>query len=99
MVDFPERYGFEPGGKAKLMQNEYAISIGCFVWVGYEYTGYGKGKRNRSPWRFAMIGTVYKKFGMSNVKGVLLHQGPPIEGSLQQVVTAMCTIHRMTWSK
>lgn len=97
MVAFPEGYGFEPGGKAKLMQAEYAISIGQFVWVGNEWVGYGK-KRNRSPWKFNMIGTVYKKFGADTVKGVLLHQAPHIDGSLQQVVIAMCTIHRMKGS-
>lgn len=96
MVTFPEGYGFEPGDKAQLMQGEFLISVGHFVWIGNEWVGYGK-KRNRSPWGFRPFGAVEKKKGEPKVKGLfsLDMDTPPIEGSLQQVVTAMCTIHRM----
>lgn len=96
MVDFPESYGFEPNGKAQLMQDEFLIEIGRFVWIGPELVGYGK-KRNRSPWGFRPFGAVEKKKGEPKVKGLFsVGMGTPsVEGSLQQVVTAMCTIHRM----
>jgi hypothetical protein len=95
MVDFPEGYGFEPGGKAKLMQEEYSVEIGWFDWVGRGWVGYGK-RRNRSPWRFEPFGVVYTIQGGPTVKGALRHGAATVvEGTLQQVVTALCTLHRM----
>ncbi len=100
MVTFPEGYGFEPSGKAQLMQDQFLIEIGRFVWVGHEWVGYGK-KRNRSPWRFEGFGSVSKEKGEGKFKGWFVPSmgTPSVEGSLQQVVTAMCTIHRMKGSK
>ena len=100
MVTFPEGYGFETGGKAQLIQDEFLIGVGHFVWRGNEWVGYGK-KRNRSPWEFHSFGAVEKKKGEPKVKGLFSvgMDTPPIEGTLQQVVTAMCTIHRMKGSK
>lgn len=99
MVTFPEGYGFEPGDKAQVMQDEFLIGVGHFVWRGNSHD-YGK-KRNRSPWEFRPFGAVEKKKGEPKVKGLFSvgMDTPPIEGTLQQVVTAMCTIHRMKGSK
>jgi hypothetical protein len=97
MVDFPEGYGFRPGAKAKLMQEMFSVDIGVFAWVGPAY-----GKR-RSPYAFGPIGCVRKLGSDTPVQGVLYAGSsvalPPIEGMLQQVVTAMCTVHRMTGDK
>lgn len=96
MVDFPEGYGFEPNGKAELMQESFKVDIGVFTrgvsdWV--------KAGRNRSPYHFHRIGYVRKENSEAQLWGILynvgLGVGPPIEGTLQQVVTAMCTLHRM----
>lgn len=98
MVDFPEGYGFEPRGKAELMQDKFHIEVGQFVRAAHLK------RRDRSPWEFKAIGYVYKEGEGAPIQGKMYVFGaskvpPPIEGSLQQVVTAMCTIHRMNGSK
>lgn len=96
MVDFPEGYGFEPGGKAKLMQESFLVDIGVFVRRVNEWD---VKSRRRSPYVFNSIGYVRKEDSEAQLWGILynvgLGVGSPIEGTLQQVVTALCTLHRM----
>ncbi len=103
MVDFPEGYGFEPNGKAKLMQESFLVDIGVFVRKVNEWD---VKSRRRSPYVFNSIGHVVKESNDTPLRGILwLDSGfgpnsppsasPPIEGTLQQVVTALCTLHRM----
>jgi hypothetical protein len=97
MVDFPEGYGFRPGYKGVPLQEHFSVNIGVFEWVGPTF-----GKR-RSPYAFTPIGCVRKMSSTTPIQGVLYAGSsialPPIEGMLQQVVMAMCTVHRMTGDK
>lgn len=95
MVDFPEGYGFEPGGKAMLMHEKFHIEVGQFSRADYH-----KGQRRRSPWTFTAIGYVFKAGGDAPILGKMYTRIesetlPRVEGTLQQVVTALCTLHRM----
>lgn len=97
MVDFPEGYGFEPNGKAKLMQESFLVDIGV---ITRKADGWVKAGRNRSPYVFTSIGYVRKENSEAPLRGMLFVGSTgvlmtPIEGTLQQVVTALCTLHRM----
>jgi len=100
MVDFPEGYGFGPGYKAKLMQEHFSVDIGVFEWVGPTF-----GKR-RSPYAFTPFGKVVRNDGQQLYGYMLSIQAPPVTftgtlftGTLQEICTAMCTVHRMTGGK
>lgn len=97
MVDFPEGYGFRPGYRGAIMQEMFSVEIGVFNWIGPTYG------RRRSPYAFAPVGCVRRMSISTPIQGVLYAGSsialPPIEGGLQQVVTAMCTVHRMTGDK
>ena len=96
MVDFPEGYGFRPGSKAMPMQETFTVVLGTFTRRNH----YLKVGRRVSPYHFDEIGVVKKEASDARVRGILLgpDDGPPIEGTLQQVVTALCTLHRMRGS-
>ena len=96
MVGFPECYGFAPTHGAKIMQESFLVEIGV----------YGRREprmirsRTRSPYSFTSIGCVRKEDNDTPIRGILfvpfgMPDEPTIEGTLQQVVTALCTIHRM----
>jgi len=103
MVDFPEGYGFKPGTKAHPMQETFTVVLGTFSRRDHwRRTG-----RNTAPYEFTEIAVIRKEFTElaavrkeaqeAVIRGILLGpgEGPPIEGTLQQVVTALCTLHRM----
>jgi hypothetical protein len=95
MVDFPEGYGFAPGKGRALMQETFTVVLGTFShrphWSPYYKTG-----PRKSPYEFTEIGVIQKEANDAPIRGILLQvDTPPIEGTLQQVVTALCTIHRM----
>ena len=96
MVDFPEGYGFRPGYRGAIMQETFSVDIGVFEWIGPT-------QKRRSPYKFTPVGCVRKLSIGTPIQGVLYAGSsialPPIEGMLQQVVTAMCTVHRMTGDK
>lgn len=99
MVDFPEGYGFEPGGRAKLMQERFSVEVGVFTPTPWQ-ASYKTTARRRSPFTFDAIGFIGKEDNETPLRGILfmdgvMEVGAPIEGTLQQVVTAMCTVHRM----
>jgi len=97
MVDFPEGYGFKPGTKRYVLQSTFTVVLGTFTVVDSTY--YSRNFRNRrSPYTFNEVGVIRKEPYEDHVTGTLLNQksGPVIEGALQQVVTALCTVHRMT---
>jgi hypothetical protein len=98
MVDFPEGYGFAPGEGRSVMQETFSVDIGTFD--RREPKVYVKTKRRMAPYTFTAIGCVGKGGPDQPIRGTLYKWGgvsaPPIEGTLQQVVTAICTIHRMT---
>jgi len=98
MVDFPEGYGFAPGQKARVMQDSFAALVGVFTVESH--FPYNK-RRSRSPYTFKEIGAVQKEAGNPTIRGILLGKDdtPVIEGTLQQVVTALCTLHRIRGGK
>lgn len=93
MVDFPEGYGFKPGTKGLTMQETFTVVLGTFV----RRSPYYKTGPRRSPYEFNEVAIIRKENNDTPVRGILLGpgEGPPIEGTLQQVVTALCTLHRM----
>ena len=94
MVDFPEGYGFRPGSKAMLMQETFMLLIGTFE----RRDPNRKIGRKTSPYEFTEIGVIQKEASDAPIRGILLDMETmtaPIEGTLQQVVTALCTLHRM----
>lgn len=93
MVDFPEGYGFAPSHKVRIMQESFWVDIGVF---SRKATGRTRVDRNRSPYTFTPIGIIRKLNNETPLRGTLYGaEDAPIEGSLQQVVTAVCTLHRM----
>lgn len=97
MVDFPEGYGFAPNHGAKIMQESFMADIGVY---SRKASGWTRVDRSRSPYHFESIGCVRKKDNDTPIRGILfvpfgMPDEPTIEGTLQQVVTALCTIHRM----
>jgi len=97
MVDFPEGYGFVPGTKGRTMQETFTVTIGTFSRRDYVL----KTSRRVSPYRFDEVGVIRKESNDTPIRGILFRSGdsPPIEGTLQQVVTALCTLHRMQGGK
>lgn len=100
MVDFPEGYGFAPNHGAKIMQESFLVDIGVFE--RRERGGWVQAGRrmNRSPYEFNPIGFIRKENNETPIHGILfmdgvMEVGSPIEGTLQEVVTALCTLHRM----
>lgn len=99
MVDFPEGYGFAPNHGAKIVQESFLVDIG--VYERRERGGWvPAGRRmNRSPYEFNPIGFIRKQDNKTPLRGILFDgagtAGPPIEGTLQELVTALCTLHRM----
>lgn len=94
MVDFPEGYGFAPGKGRALMQETFTLVIGIFKRRNH----YLKVGRKVPPYEFTEIGVIKKEANDAPVYGILLQSesmSAPVEGTLQQVVTALCTIHRM----
>jgi len=92
MVDFPDGYGFAPGKRRQLMQETFTLVVGAFKRRDFFF----KAGRRASPYEFTEIGVIQKEANDAPIRGILLQvDTPPIEGTLQQVVTAMCTIHRM----
>lgn len=97
MVDFPEGYDFAPGVRRMVMQETFTVDIGVFGMATVMPT---YGRRKRSPYTFTPIGYVRRDGNGTPIRGILYKWGdvsaPPIEGTLQQVVTALCAMHRMT---
>jgi hypothetical protein len=94
MVDFPEGYGFAPGKGRQLMQETFMLVIGTFERRNH----YLKVGRKTSPYDFTEIGVISKEANDAPIRGILLQaesMSAPIEGTLQQVVTALCTIHKL----
>jgi hypothetical protein len=99
MVDFPEGYGFKAGTKPYPMQERFTVVLGVFTAGGSNYPR--KSFSRRSPYKFEEIAVIRKEDNDTPIRGILLgpDNGPPIEGTLQQVVTALCTIHRLKGGK
>jgi hypothetical protein len=97
MVDFPEGYGFAPGKGRAAMQETFTVVIGVFT----RRDNFFKTGRRTSPYFFDEVGVIRKESNDTPIRGILLGpgEGPPIEGTLQQVVTALCTLHRMKGHK
>lgn len=94
MVDFPEGYGFAPGKGRAPLQETFTVILGTFIRRDYRRK---IGGRNTSPYQFNEVGIIRKEPFDPVIRGILIgpEEGPPIEGTLQQVVTALCTLHRM----
>jgi hypothetical protein len=94
MVDFPEGYGFAPGKGRQLMQETFTLVIGTF---GRRDPNRKIGRKT-SPYDFTEVAVVRKEANDAPIRGILLQaesMSAPIEGTLQQVVTALCTIHKL----
>lgn len=92
MVDFPEGYGFRPGSSGRPLQETFTVILGTFT----RRDAYIKTGRRTSPYQFNEVGVIRKEPFDPVIRGILIGpEGPPIEGTLQQVVTALCTLHRM----
>lgn len=95
MVDFPEGYGFEPNGAKMLAQNEFYIEIGTYVWRGTPVKS--KYVRKTSPWQFNAIGFIANdKPAGSKLTGRLFMSDARVTGTVQQIITVLCTMHRMS---
>jgi hypothetical protein len=89
MVDFPEGYGFKRGHKAKIVQEVFTVEVGVFSRRDWAH--------GRSPYAFECIAIIRKEKDEEQPRGILFNAPGmgPIRGTLQQVVTALCTLHRM----
>ena len=94
MVDFPEGYGFAPGTKSMLMQEKFTLVVGTFS----RRTAYYKTGRKTSAYEFTEVAVIRKEAYEVPIRGILLglEMTAPVEGNIQQVVTALCTLHRLT---
>lgn len=98
MVDFPEGYGFEPNGAKMLAQSEFYIEIGTYVWRGTPAKI--KYARSYSPWQFNAIGYIANdRPAGSKLNGCLFRSEARVTGTVQQIVTVLCTVHRMSGDK
>ena len=102
MVDFPEGYGFAPHESKWLVQSEFIVSVGVYERATRNPTLYRSKYRNMPgrggpPFVFVPIGHVGKDdkklFGYLLATGA---EGPEFSGTLQDICTAMCTVHRLT---
>lgn len=102
MVDFPEGYGFAPHESKWLVQSEFIVSVGVYERASRNPTLYRSKYRNTPgrggpPWDFIPIGHVTKDD--KALYGYLLRsdtKSPEFTGTLQDICTAMCTVHRLT---
>jgi len=77
-----------------LMQETFMLLIGTFE----RRDPNRKIGRKTSPYEFTEIGVISKETNDAPIRGILLQaesMSAPIEGTLQQVVTALCTIHKL----
>ena len=96
MVDFPEGYGFAPNENKWLVQEQFVVSVGTYEMKFNNPTLY-RGKV-RAPYSFVPFGHVVKNDEQS-IYGYLLGaavHGSRFNGTLQEICTAMCTVHRLT---
>ena len=99
MVDFPEGYGFAPNESRWLVQSTFVVSVGVYEnkTSVYNPTIYRSRTRGGSPFAFVPIGHVVKND--KELFGYLLRSevtSPEFTGTLQNICTAMCTVHRLT---
>ena len=102
MVDFPEGYGFAPNESKWLVQENFVVAVGVYERAGRNPTLYRSKYRNTPgrggpPWDFIPIGHVVKND--RELFGYLLRsdtKSPEFTGTLQDICTAMCTVHRLT---
>jgi hypothetical protein len=93
MVDFPEGYGFEPNGAKMLAQSEFYIEIGTYVWRGTP----GREHKRMPPWQFRAIGYIANdKPAGSKLNGCLYRSDVRVTGTVQEIITVLCTAHRMS---
>ena len=99
MVDFPESYGFAPNHGARLIQDLFVVEVGVFT--RREQSGWVRaGRSGRSPYLFTPVGRVIRDKG--ELHGYIESGaafGTKITGTLQEICTAICTVHRMTGEK
>lgn len=100
MVDFPEGYGFAPNESKWLVQERFVVSIGVYEKKTsmYNPTIYRSKVRGKRPYVFVPFGHVVKN-DEEQLYGYLLtgdHYKTRFNGTLQEICTAMCTVHRLT---
>jgi hypothetical protein len=103
MVDFPEGYGFAPNERLRAwqMQSQFVVSVGVYekkTDPHYNPTIYRSKRKVTGPYVFAPFGHVVKN-DEEQLYGYLLaadHYKTRFNGTLQEICTAMCTVHRLT---
>ena len=95
MVDLPENYGFAPMTRINLMNPTFRVQLGVFVTPPL---GSWMVSARRSPYLFSAFAVVERYSSDKPIRGQLLGpvDTPMIEGPLQHVCTALCTLHRLT---
>jgi hypothetical protein len=102
MVDFPEGYGFAPNESKWLMQSQFVVSIGVYESRTRNPTLYRSKYRSTSnrgapPYSFAPFGQVVRDderlYGYLSAAD---YHDSIFTGTLQDICTAMCTVHRLT---
>ena len=102
MVDFPEGYGFAPNDGKLLVQERFVVGVGVYEKATRNPTLYRSKHRNTpgrggSHFESVPIGHVVKND--RELFGYLLRsdtKSPEFSGTLQDICTAMCTVHRLT---
>jgi len=103
MVDFPEGYGFAPNESKWLMQSQFVVSVGVYESrtrnpALYRSKYRSTSNRGTPPYVFVPFGHVVKN-DEEQLYGYLLaadHYKTRFNGTLQEICTAMCTVHRLT---
>jgi len=102
MVDFPEGYGFAPNESKWLVQERFVVSVGVYESRTNNPTIYRSKYKNvpgrgAPPYVFVPFGHVVRDD--ERLYGYLLaadYHDSIFTGTLQEICTAMCTVHRLT---
>ena len=97
MVDFPEGYGFAPNESKWLVQSQFVVSVGVYE-ERTNPTIYRSKTKGGSPYVFVPFGHVVKN-GEQQLYGYMMGDAiynTRFNGTLQDICTAMCTVHRLT---
>ena len=101
MVDFPEGYGFARNESKWLMQSQFVVSVGVYEKKTdpyYNPTIYRSKRKVTGPYVFVPFGHVVKN-DEQQLYGYMIGDAiynTRFNGTLQEICTAMCTVHRLT---
>jgi hypothetical protein len=102
MVDFPEGYGFARNESKRLVQEQFVVSVGVYESRTNNPTIYRSKYKNvpgrgAPPYVFVPFGNVVRDdeelYGYLSAAD---YHDSRFNGTLQEICTAMCTVHRLT---